>query len=106
MNYLRFLEEAHAEWKKIPQEWGDEVMSNMYIRENNPLRGVLAQAARYLADGSCPVGAGYVRVGVLVGAKRGGGGRRRSSRARARRTRCAVRRGIMRARKRQAASAI
>ncbi len=57
MHYLRFLEEAHREWKKIPAEWGDEVMSNVYIRENNPLRGVLAQAARYLADGSCPIGA-------------------------------------------------
>ena len=57
VNYLRFLEEAHREWKKMPDEWGDEVMSNIYIRENNPLRGVLAQAARYLADGSCPVGA-------------------------------------------------
>ncbi|MDR5750007.1 MULTISPECIES: histone deacetylase family protein [unclassified Caballeronia] len=56
MNYLRFLEEAHAEWKKVPQDWGDEVMSNIYVREGNPLRGVLAQAARYLADGSCPVG--------------------------------------------------
>jgi acetoin utilization deacetylase AcuC-like enzyme len=56
MSYLRFLEEAHAEWKKIPQDWGDEVMSNIYVREGNPLRGVLAQAARYLADGSCPVG--------------------------------------------------
>ncbi|HEY4349919.1 MAG TPA: histone deacetylase family protein [Paraburkholderia sp.] len=57
MNYLRFLEEAHGEWKKMPDEWGDEVMSNIYIREGNSLRGVLAQAARYLADGSCPVGA-------------------------------------------------
>jgi acetoin utilization deacetylase AcuC-like enzyme len=55
-NYLRFLEEAHAEWKKIPQDWGDEVMSNVYVRENNPLRGVLGKAARYLADGSCPIG--------------------------------------------------
>jgi acetoin utilization deacetylase AcuC-like enzyme len=56
MNYLRFLEEAHREWKKVQADWGDEVMSNVYIRENNPLRGVLGQAARYLADGSCPVG--------------------------------------------------
>jgi acetoin utilization deacetylase AcuC-like enzyme len=55
--YLRFLEEAHREWKKVPAEWGDEVMSNIYVRENNPLRGVLGQAARYLADGSCPIGA-------------------------------------------------
>ena len=56
MNYLRFLEEAHAEWKKVPQDWGDEVMSNIYVREGNPLRGVLGRAARYLADGSCPIG--------------------------------------------------
>jgi acetoin utilization deacetylase AcuC-like enzyme len=56
MNYLRFLEEAHREWKKMPAEWGGEVISNVYIRENNPLRGVLGQAARYLADGSCPIG--------------------------------------------------
>jgi acetoin utilization deacetylase AcuC-like enzyme len=27
------------------------------VREPNPLRGILAKAARYLADGSCPVGA-------------------------------------------------
>ena len=55
--YLRFLEEAHRDWKKMPDDWGDEVMSNVYVRDPNPLRGVLAQAARYLADGSCPVGA-------------------------------------------------
>jgi acetoin utilization deacetylase AcuC-like enzyme len=57
MNYLRFLEEAHGEWKRMPEDWGDEVMSNVFVREPNPLRGVLAQAARYLADGSCPIGA-------------------------------------------------
>ncbi|MDE1181848.1 histone deacetylase family protein [Paraburkholderia sp.] len=57
MNYLRFLEEAHAEWKQMPADWGDEVMSNVFIREGNPLRGILGKAARYLADGSCPVGA-------------------------------------------------
>ena len=56
-SYLRFLEDAHRDWKRIPADWGDEVMSNVYVREPNPLRGVLAQAARYLADGSCPVGA-------------------------------------------------
>jgi acetoin utilization deacetylase AcuC-like enzyme len=55
-NYLAFLRTAHREWKMIPEDWGDEVMSNVYVYENNPLRGVLAQAARYLADGSCPVG--------------------------------------------------
>ncbi|MFV3303826.1 histone deacetylase family protein [Pseudomonas sp. NY15181] len=54
--YLRFLEEAHAEWKATGQDWGEEVISNVFIREPNPLRGILAKAARYLADGSCPVG--------------------------------------------------
>jgi acetoin utilization deacetylase AcuC-like enzyme len=55
-SYLRFLEEAHRDWKKMPDDWGDEVVSNIYVRDPNPLRGVLAQAARYLADGSCPIG--------------------------------------------------
>lgn len=54
--YLRFLEEAHAEWKATGQDWGEEVISNVFVREPNPLRGILAKAARYLADGSCPVG--------------------------------------------------
>ncbi|WP_445659018.1 histone deacetylase family protein [Achromobacter sp. NCFB-sbj8-Ac1-l] len=54
--YLQFLQNAHADWKKLPQDWGDEVVSNVFVREPNALRGVLAQAARYLADGSCPVG--------------------------------------------------
>jgi len=56
-DYLVFLETAHREWQKMPKDWGDEVMSNVYVYENNPRRGVLAQAARHLADGSCPVGA-------------------------------------------------
>ncbi|MGV6395780.1 histone deacetylase family protein [Pseudomonas caspiana] len=55
--YLTFLENAHADWKKMPDDWGDEVMSNIFVREPNALRGILAKAARYLADGSCPVGA-------------------------------------------------
>ncbi len=54
--YLTFLESAHANWKQMPEDWGDEVMSNIFVREPNALRGILAQAARYLADGSCPVG--------------------------------------------------
>lgn len=56
LDYLRFLQEAHAKWKQLPDDWGNEVVSNIFVREPNPLRGVLAQAARYLADGSCPVG--------------------------------------------------
>lgn len=54
--YLQFLKDAHQRWKEIPEDWGDEVMSNIFVREPNALRGILAQAARYLADGSCPVG--------------------------------------------------
>ena len=41
---------------EVPEDWGDEVMSNIFVREPNALRGILAQAGRYLADGSCPVG--------------------------------------------------
>jgi acetoin utilization deacetylase AcuC-like enzyme len=54
--YLSFLEKAHQRWKEMPSDWGDEVMSNVFVREPNALRGILAEAARYLADGSCPVG--------------------------------------------------
>lgn len=54
--YLDFLKTAYQRWQEIPQDWGDEVMSNIYVRHPNPLRGILAQAARYLADGSCPIG--------------------------------------------------
>ena len=54
--YLDFLKTAHQRWKETSQDWGDEVMSNIYVRQPNPLRGILAQAARYLADGSCPIG--------------------------------------------------
>ncbi|MCW5260512.1 hypothetical protein D5045_09825 [Verminephrobacter eiseniae] len=59
MNCLRFLEEAHAEWKKMPPDGGDEVMSNIYLREGSPLRGVPGKAARYPA--SCIAGAGETR---------------------------------------------
>lgn len=54
--YLAFLQSAHQQWKQIPEDWGNEVISNIFVREPNPLRGILGQAARYLADGSCPVG--------------------------------------------------
>lgn len=54
--YLRFLESAHRRWKEMPADWGDEVISNVFVREPNALRGILAEAGRYLADGSCPVG--------------------------------------------------
>ncbi|MDN5862954.1 MAG: histone deacetylase family protein [Salinisphaera sp.] len=53
IGYLRFLESAHRRW---PQDWGAEVMSNIYVRSPNPMHGILAEAAYYLADGSCPIG--------------------------------------------------
>lgn len=56
-DYLAFLQTAHAMWKQVPEDWGDEVMSNIHVRQPNALRGVLAQAGYYLADGSCPIGA-------------------------------------------------
>lgn len=63
-DYLTFLESAHRQWMALQQDpgqdegqdWGPEVVSNIFVREPNALRGVLAQAGRYLADGSCPVG--------------------------------------------------
>jgi len=56
IGYLRFLESAHRRWQAIPDDWGDEVMSNVFVRSPNPMKGILAEAARYLADGSCPIG--------------------------------------------------
>lgn len=58
LGYLRFLESCHGRWVAMPDDWGEEVLSNIFVRSPNPLRGILAEAARYLADGSCPVGAG------------------------------------------------
>ncbi|MGI4859594.1 MAG: histone deacetylase family protein [Janthinobacterium lividum] len=55
--YLRFLETAHQEWQAVPEDFGDEVMSNVFVRDTNGLRSILAKAAHYLADGSCPIGA-------------------------------------------------
>ncbi len=55
--YLQFLQTAHAQWKSVGEDWGDEVMANIHVRSPNPLRGILAQAGFFLADGSCPVGA-------------------------------------------------
>ena len=55
--YLEFLQTAHARWKEVGQDWGDEVIPNVFVREPNALRGILAEAGRYLADGSSPVGA-------------------------------------------------
>lgn len=55
--YLRFLKSAHRRWVAMPEDWGVEVMSNIYVRHPNPRKGILAEAAYYQADGSCPIGA-------------------------------------------------
>ncbi len=56
LGYLRFLESAHRRWMEM-DDWGDEVMSNIFVRSPNAMRGILAEAGRYLADGSSPIGA-------------------------------------------------
>ena len=55
LGYLRFLESAHRRWKEM-DDWGEEVMSNIFVRSPNHLSGILAEAARYQADGSSPIG--------------------------------------------------
>lgn len=57
-DYLDFLRHGHERWLAVGEDWGDEVMPNVHVRHPNALRGVLAQAGFYLADGSCPIGAG------------------------------------------------
>ncbi|WP_417421717.1 histone deacetylase family protein [Halomonas sp.] len=54
--YLRFLESAYSRWHALGEDWGEEVISNIFVRSPNALRGILAEAARYLADGSAPIG--------------------------------------------------
>jgi len=54
--YLEFLETCHRRWQEVPEGWGDEVMSNVFLRAGARPRGLLAEAGWYLADGSCPVG--------------------------------------------------
>jgi len=54
--YIRFLATAYQEWHELPDDWGEEVISNIFVREPNSRRGILAKAGYYLADGSCPIG--------------------------------------------------
>lgn len=56
LGYLRFLESAHRRWKQM-DDWGEEVISNIFVHSPNHLQGILAEAARYQADGSSPIGA-------------------------------------------------
>lgn len=75
LGYLRFLESAHRRWKDQPEDWGDEVMSNIFVRSPNPRQGLLAESAFYQADGSCPIGphtweaAYWSAQGALAGAE-------------------------------------
>ena len=55
-NYLKFLQTAHEQWTALGPDWGEEVISNIYVRHPNNQRNILAMAAAYLADGSCPIG--------------------------------------------------
>ncbi|XDZ51294.1 histone deacetylase family protein [Neisseriaceae bacterium CLB008] len=56
LGFVHFLRTAYQEWHDLPEDWGEEVQSNIFVRENNPLIGILAKAGRYLADGSAPIG--------------------------------------------------
>ncbi|BBI59668.1 acetylpolyamine amidohydrolase [Vreelandella sulfidaeris] len=71
LSYLRFLESAHRRWHALGEDWGEEVISNIFVRSPNALRGILAEAGRYLADGSAPVGQYTWQSSLLVRAKRG-----------------------------------
>lgn len=55
-DYIDFLRTAHDQWLDAGRDWGDEVMSNIYVRGHVPPRSILGAAANYLADGSCPIG--------------------------------------------------
>ena len=54
--YLDFLEHGYRRWHEVPEDWGDEILSNVFVPPTAAPRGILAEAACYLADGSCPVG--------------------------------------------------
>lgn len=55
--YVDFLKNGHAEWMALPEDMGEEIQTTVYVRDDsNPLIGVMAKAAKYLADGSAPVG--------------------------------------------------
>ncbi|MHC5224748.1 histone deacetylase family protein [Ignatzschineria sp. LJL83] len=54
--YIEFLQTAYKEWHEVPEDWGEEVMPNVFVKEYNALKGILAKASRYIADGSAPIG--------------------------------------------------
>lgn len=54
--YLCFLQDVYVDWQCLFEDWGDEVMFNIFVCEFNVLCGVLVQVVCYLVDGSCLVG--------------------------------------------------
>lgn len=54
--YIEFLKTAYQEWHEVPEDWGEEVIPNVFVKDYNALKGVLAKASRYIADGSAPIG--------------------------------------------------
>lgn len=54
--YIEFLQTAYKEWHEVPEDWGEEVIPNVFVRDYNALKGILAKASRYVADGSAPIG--------------------------------------------------
>lgn len=54
--YIEFLQSAYKEWHEIPEDWGEEVIPNVFVKDYNALKGVLAKSSRYIADGSAPIG--------------------------------------------------
>ena len=57
LGYVHFLKTAYQEWQALPEDMGEEVQTSVYVPDDsNSLIGVMAKAARYLADGSSPIG--------------------------------------------------
>lgn len=54
--YIEFLQTAYKEWHEVPEDWGDEVIPNIFVKDYNALKGILAKVSRYIADGSAPIG--------------------------------------------------
>jgi acetoin utilization deacetylase AcuC-like enzyme len=54
--YVDFLKNGHSQWVANGPDWGDEIMSNIFVKDSVPPRSILGAAATYIADGSSPVG--------------------------------------------------
>ena len=44
--YLHFLETGHRRWHEVPEDWGEEIVSNVFVRPAGPPRGILADTPR------------------------------------------------------------